>query len=343
MNKEIRVQNKVISNDSLFIIAEVGNQFAGSLEKAKALCEAAKKAGTDAVKFIFWFPDEIYADNPEYTYETTLGKKTEPIRDLLNRLRLTLTEWYEVQLVCDKLGIIMLSTINSASGFDWVIELGLPAFKLSSWDWDYTDLWRWCAKTGLPIIADMGPIAPTELERNLAIFNEYQNRDLVLLHCFHTQNIGQVNMKTISYLRSHCLTGYSSAGRENTTDIISLALGGCVLEKRLTLNRSDGILHDAVSLEPDEFAEYVKTMRTVKVMLGKGLLTPSSEDVAMRKKYFRRIVASEDIVQGMPILRTQLNAVRGETGISPEYMDDFVGKTAKRNIRRNEDVDYSII
>ncbi len=341
MNKEIQVLSPEgiikITQDSLFIIAEVGNQFGGSLIKAKELAKAAKDTGADAVKYIFWFPDEIMADKTQmYSYETNEGTKTEPMFDLLDRLRLPIWEWQQVKRYCDKIGIVMMATINSPGGFDYALDLGLPILKLSSWDWNFTELWQWCARTMLPVIADIGPATSAEFDRNLQIFREERNKNLMLLHCFHTNLPEQMNMKMIA--SGPCLAGYSATDANDDLDCMSVGLGACILEKRLTLSRKDGILHDAVSKEPCEFKDYVTRMQNLKLALGDGMWHPSDEDLRQRKLWFRRIVADTNIPEGVPILRTYLEAKRGETGISPERMDEIVGKIAKGNIRRNDDI-----
>lgn len=317
------------------MIAEVGNQFNGDYETAIKLAQAAKDADADAVKYIFWFPDEIMAEDREYTFDG----KTVSMMKLLNGLCLTIHEWFEVKQYCDKIGIIMLSTVNCWSAYQWVLDLGLPAIKLSSWDYNFTDLWRWCARTMLPVIADLGAVTEAELDRNVEIFNEEKNRELMFLQCFHTTDYTQMNMNNMRYVseKYDCLTGYSAAGRDDNLDILSIGMGACVLEKRLTLDRKGGVLHDSVSKEPDEFQQYVETMRNLKQSIGEGFRL-SDNDWVERKKWFRRIVADEFIPKGANITREMLECKRGETGLEPEKIWELVGKTAKRDIKRNEDI-----
>ncbi len=341
MNQNIEILTlngpRYINKDNLFIIAEVGNQFDGSVIKAKALAKAAKEAGADAVKFIFWFPDQIMTDKSQmYSYETAEGNVTEPMFDLLNRLRLTLTEWQDVKIYCDQIGIVMTSTVNCPGALDLAQDLGLTVLKLSSWDWNFTDLWRWCAQTMLPVIADIGPATLGEANRNMDIFIQEKNPNLMLLHCFHTKEPTQMNMKIIN--RLNLLTGYSATDCNDDLGCMAIGLGACILEKRLTLDRRGGVLHDAISKEPDEFKDYVTRMRNLKKALGDGAWRPSDEDMRQRKLWFRRIVADSGIPKGSPILRTDLECKRGETGMQPSRIEEVVGKIAKRDIGRNEDI-----
>lgn len=341
MNKNIEILTKngikEINEESLFIIAEVGNQFGGDFDKAMALCKAASEAGADAVKFIFWFPDEIMIDKGQtYSYATLDGPKVESMFDILNRLRLDFKQWEEIKMYCDRLGIIFMATVNSPSGIDWTENLELPILKLSTWDWNFMDLWTWAAKTGLPTIADMGAVTEEEVKRNVGWFQEERNSNLILMHCFHTNLPIQRNMRAIEFYDG--LRGYSANDRNDDLDILAVGLGASALEKRLTLNRMSGVLHDAISQEPYEFQFYVAKMREMKVSLGQYGIHPSDNDLAERKKWFRRIVADCPIHKGETVLRPILEAVRGETGISPERIWDFVGKVATREIRRNDDI-----
>ena len=347
MQKQIEIPTargiKTIAQEKLFIIAEVGNQFDGKLEKALKLCDASKQAGADAVKFIFWFPDEILADkNLMYKYDTTVGTNQEVLFDLLNRFRLTLHEWWEVKEYCDKLDILMMATVLSPSGIDFAGEDGLclPMIKLSSWDWNFYDLWDWAGKTELPLIIDTAPVTLEEFDDNMKLLKSRHNEDVVLLHCVHTKVPEQTNLMSIPFMaqRYDCLVGYSAPDLTDDLDMVAIGLGACVIEKRLTLDRKGGVLHDAVSKEPAEFKDYIDKMRHLKTQLGVCDWKVSDNDLLERKKWFRRIVADCDIHEGETILRPMLEAKRGETGLSPFEMQNIVGKVAKRDIKRNDDI-----
>lgn len=346
MYKSIAVQNKVVSPENLFIISEVGNQFGGSFETAIELCHVAAKAGADAIKFIFWFPDEIMAEDTPYTYETANGAVTETsMKALLDRFRLSISEWSDIRMVCQNIGIVMMSTVLSSSGVDYAREIDLPAYKISSWDYNYLDLWRWIAREQKPTFIDTGPARLHEIAQCLRIMEEEHNNQYVLLHCFHTTRYSDMNMMAIPYMAQvfDCLVGYSSADLHDETDITAVSLGACVLEKRVTLSRQGGVLHDAVSKEPDEFKEYVKLMRNVKESLGQGYIKPSQGDLDLRKKYFRRVVADPGISEGQTITYENMGVKRGERGISPIYTDIIVGRCAKRTLKPNETIEWEDI
>ena len=338
MNKFIPIKNKTVSQDSLYIIAEVGNQHNGDYETARKLIDVCIDAGADAAKFIFWYPDEIMVDNPPYTYKTVKGEVTEPMFDLLNRFRLSTIDWYELKDYCLDKDIAFMSTVLSPSGFELGKGLLMDAYKLSAWDWNFPDLFQWVASTGMPAIMDVGACTTRELDNVMKIFNHHENENAILMHCIHADRNDQMNMMAIPYLRDKydCLVGYAPASRDDELDLVAIGLGACVIEKRITLDRNACVLHDALSKEPDEFKSYVERMRKVKESLGKYALIPSDRDLGERKKWFRHVVADCNIPEGEIITRDMLEAKRGEFGINPENIWTIAGARARRTLARNE-------
>ena len=117
MRSEIRLGNKMIGErQPLFIIAEIGVTCNYDIKITKELIDVVRESGADAVKCIFWFPDEIMSDKTvPFTYETVRGLKTENMYDMLSKLRFTLDQWREVKAYADQQDVIMFSTVNSPS------------------------------------------------------------------------------------------------------------------------------------------------------------------------------------------------------------------------------------
>ncbi len=340
MSREIQIRNRTIGeNHPLFIIAEIGVTCNYDMKITKDLIDVAHDTGADAVKFIFWFPDEIMSDRTIlWTYQTLSGTKSENMFEMLNGLRFTLDEWREVKAYADERDVILFSTVNSPTGIDYAEALGLDAYKLSSWDYNYIPLWRRISSLGKPILIDTGPVSTLEVAKVMQLMKAAGNDQSVLLHCFHTKDPAEMNMRAISYMKSafNSLVGYSSANCDDETDIMAITLGASVLEKRLTMNRGLPGHHHVLSKEPKEFEEYVKLMKSVQAALGVVDLRPSQADLKERKKWFRRIVANRDIPKGTKLSPEMLEGKRPEDGISPEYMDLFIGREAKRDLKYNE-------
>ena len=344
MRKQIQLRDKIIGEEApIFVIAEIGVTCNYDLEMAKALIGTVRDRGADAVKFIFWFPDEIMSDRTVlYDYDTTDGKKTENMYDMLNSLRFTLDEWKELKGYADDCGVVMFSTVNSPSGITYAESVGLEAYKLSSWDYNYLPLWRRIASLGKPMLIDTGPVSTLEVAKVLQVMKDEGNDQCVLLHCFHTQSPHEMNMRAIPYMRRafDCLVGFSAEGQEDQNDIMAVTLGAKVIEKRLTLDRELTGHNHILSKEPEEFKRYVAMIRDVDSALGRYELRPSPNDLAERKKWFRHLVAARDVAEGTVLTEEMLDGKRPENGISPEYMNHFIGRPIRRALRADEAISW---
>ncbi|MBU0675243.1 MAG: N-acetylneuraminate synthase family protein [Proteobacteria bacterium] len=342
MQKHITIGNKIIGpGHDLFIIAETGVTCNYDMAITRDLIDVAADAGADAIKFIFWFPEEIMADRSvTYSYQTVNGPRTENMFEMLSKLRFNLDQWREIKAYADSRQLLMFATVNSPSGISYAEELELAAYKLSSWDFNYLPLWRSIAAMGKPLIIDTGPVTILDVAKVMRVMAEADNDQAVLIHCFHTDDPAEKNMRTIPYLAKAFGTpsGFSSSGREDETDVMAVALGASVIEKRLTMSRDLPGHHHFLSKNPEEFTAYIKMIRTVQAALGEEVLMPSKGDLSERKKWFRHLVANEDILAGTVLTAAMVEGKRGEAGISPEHLDLVVGRTARRDLAKDEDL-----
>ncbi len=340
----IQIRNRKLGMDQpVFISAEIGVTCNYDMSITKELVDVAARAGADAVKLIFWFPEEIMSDrNIAYAYQTTQGEKSENMFQMLQKLRFSLDQWFEIKRYADQKNVILFSTVNSPGGIEWGEKIGLEAYKMSSWDFNYHSLWRRIARLGKPMIIDTGPVNVTELGKVMNIVKQEGNPPSILVHCLHTSNHGEMNMLTVPYLREtfHVLSGYSSQNRDSETDIMAVALGAVYIEKRLTLDRNLPGHHHVISLEPKEFESYVKMIRNVQKALGVKDLRPSVGDRKERSRWFRHLVAKRSLAAGTKLEADMLEGKRPENGISPEYLPFFLGRVLKRNLQENEAVDW---
>ena len=340
MQKEIKIRNRRIGDDHpLFLIAETGVTCNYDMELTKQLIDVVAQAGADAIKFIFWFPDEIMSDRATtYTYETVRGTRTVNMFEMLDKLRFSLDQWRQIKTYADQKEVILFATVNSPSGIVYAETLGLEAYKLSSWDYNYLPRGKQIAQFNKPMLIDTGPVNTLEVAKVMQLMKDAGNDQSVLLHCYHTESHEQINMRAIYYMRQafNTLVGFSSTDRRTEMDIVAVALGSVVLEKRLTMDRNLEGHHHVLSMEPKEFTDYVRFIRQVHASLGAFDLKPSEGDLTARRKFFRRLVANCDIPKGTVLRPEMLEGKRPEEGISPEHLEQFVGKIAKRDLCVNE-------
>lgn len=343
MKSVIEVQGKRIGDGCpLFIASECGVTCNQSIELAKQLVDATADSGADAIKFIFSFPEEFMSDHDvEYEYDTVEGRKKENMLEMLT-LGISLDEWKEVKRYTEEKGLIFFASVDAPKSLEYGEACNIPIYKMSSWDFNYHWLWREVAKFKKPMFIDTGPVDFLDVAKVMKIMEEEGNDEAVLVHCFHTRNPAEMNMKAIPYMRKAfgCPVGFSAEGREDEEDIMAVSLGACVLEKRLTIRRDLPGHHHILSKEPEEFKEYVELMRKCEKMVGQEALIPSKKDMEERKKWFRRIVANKNLKAGTVLKEGDLEGKRPEDGVSPEYQGFFVGRELKRDLKENEPVSW---
>lgn len=347
MKQQILLRDKLIgAQQPVFIIAECGVTCNYDMKITKELIDVVKESEADAIKFIFWFPEEIMSDRTvEYTYETLDGPKTENMFDMLDKLRFTLDQWREIKEYADTKNVILFSTVNSPSGIEFAETIGLEAYKLSSWDFNYLPLWKKIAAIGKPMFIDTGPVNTSEVAKVVQLMIDAGNDQSVLVHCFHTDDYNQMNMRAIPYMKKafNSIVGYSAPGLDDEMDIVAVAIGAKVLEKRLTLNRKLPGHHHILSKEPKEFREYVTLVRNIEMSLGDYDLLPSEGDKRERKKFFRRLVANRDIQKDTTLTEQMLEGKRPAEGISPEHIEFFIGRRTQRNLNENEPITWDAV
>jgi sialic acid synthase SpsE len=347
MKQQISIRDKVIGTQQpIFIIAECGVTCNYDMDITKKLIGVVQESGADAIKFIFWFPEEIMSDRTvEYTYQTRDGPKTENMFDMLDKLRFTLDQWQEIKEYADTKNVILFSTVNSPSGIEFAEAIGLEAYKLSSWDFNYIPLWKKIAAIGKPMFIDTGPVNTHEVAKVIQLMRDAGNEESVLVHCFHTDDYNQMNMRAIPYMKKafNSIVGYSAPGLNNEMDIVAIALGAKVIEKRLTLSRELPGHHHAISKEPKEFLEYIKLVRNISDSLGLYDLVPSDTDKLERQKYFRHLVAQQNIPSGTRLTAHLLEGKRPEKGVSPELIDFFINRVTKVDLKENDAIQWDCV
>lgn len=349
--KNIKIKNKLLGLDCpIFISAEIGVTCNGDISLTKELIDAAKMAGADAVKLIFWFPEEIMKKNNKiYNYEIIKNNKKvfvkENMFEMLTKLKFSLEDWFQIKEYANKKKIILFSTVNSPSGLNYAKKLKLDAYKMSSWDFNYIPLWQEIKKVCKPIIIDTGPVFKSELSKVLSILKKNKKNEILLVHCFHTEKLNEMNMLTIPYLRSkyNCNVGFSPSGKDIKQDIVATSLGAVYLEKRLTISRNLPGHHHILSLEPKEFFNYVKEIKNIKETLGHKDLIPSKADLEDRKLFFRHIAAKKKIKKGDILNKDLITFLRPEKGVSPIFLNKFLGKRVLYNINAGDPIRFKDI
>lgn len=349
MRKDITIGNKVLGvGRDIFISAEVGTTANGNPETAKKLIDAAVEAGMDAVKFQILDPDDKYSDKTLlYTYTRYNGEEvTENIYEMLKQYVMTFEQWLEIKQYADKKGIIMFATPDHLEAVDLMEKLNMPVYKIATWDVSFYPLVRKVAKLKKPTILDFGASTLEEVASVLRIFEEEQSDQLILVHCYHTKNYKEMNLRTIEFLRETFgyLSGFSASDEHNEIDYLSLAYDPVYIEKRLTLDRKDPRHHHSRALEPNEMRLYVQKIRELFSARGNYAVKPTAGDLKDKQVFFRRIVARKNLAKGEKLTEENIACRRPFSGgIDALHYPFVLGREVKRDVKENEPITWDIV
>ena len=345
--KRVQIADRWIGEGQpVFIVAETGTTCNGDVETALRMVDAAKEAGVDAVKFMVIGPEYLMSDRTVmYEYEWQGGRRSENMYDMLKKLQFRPEEWRQIRDYCRQRNLIFYVTSDYVYGVDVAEEVGVAAYKLSSWDAVNFPLIRRMAQTGKPIQIDAGPTTVGDLEKIMQTIRDEGNDQIILVHCSHAKTDDGLNIRSVPYMQQmfQVPTGYSADSRDAVPDLTAVALGTNLIEKRLTLDRSYPGHHHIKALEPAEFTEYVAMIRRAEQVLGEYAVKPSAEDLRQRELYFVSLVADVDIPTGTTITSDMLACKRPGTGISPELLDVVVGRKARRDIEHDEVLSWEVV
>jgi len=345
---DIKIGDRLIGiNQPVFIIAEAGVNHNGDIKLARKLVDVAKDAGADAIKFITYKSEDVVTKSAEMAsyQEKNIGKR-ETQQEMLKKLELDYEAFVELKNYCDKKNIIFLSTPHTEDAAEFLEDL-VPAYKISSPDLINLPFLKSVAKKGKPIILSTGMSIMQEIKEALETIHKEGNKQVILLHC--TSNypcaLEEVNLRAMQNMKKEfdCLIGYSDHTMGTIVPIAAVSLGAVIIEKHFTLDKSlPGPDHEA-SLEPEALKKMVEKIRKVEMMLGSFEKVPTESEKEIMKLIRKSIVAKRDIKNGETIEKEMLVIKRPGTGIEPKFIDETLGKKAKKAIGKDEIIKWDDI
>jgi len=342
VTRKIKIEDRYIGErEPVFTIAEAGVNHNGDIELAKKLVDIAVEAGADAIKFQTFKAEEVVTkDAPKADYQVKNTKSNQSQYEMIKKLELSEDEFKKLYKYARKKGIIFLSTPFDFESADFLEELGIPAFKVSSTDLTNLPFLEYIAEKGRPIILSTGMGTLGEIEEAVNTIKNAGNDDIILLHCItsYPAKFDSLNLKAIQTLREafKLSVGFSDHSLGVYAPIAAVSLGAVVIEKHFTLDKSlPGPDHKA-SLNPEELKEMIKGIRLIEKALGDGIKSPTTEEEEIKKVARRSIIARVDIPKGAIITKDMITFKRPGTGLLPKYYSEIIGKRSRRNIRVDE-------
>ncbi len=320
-------------NQPTYVIAEIGINHNGDEETARTLIDAAIEAGADAVKFQKRHLPSLYRqdvlDHPErfeqyFQYMIPLLKEVELPEEAFVRLK----------KYCDRQGIEFLCTPFDRKSAAFLADLGVTAFKIASSDLTNQDLIEFVCSYARPLILSTGMSLWEEIETTVAFLQERGVR-FALLHCRSVYPVWprEVNLRMINRLKTFgCPVGYSGHEVGIVIPLVAASMGASIIEKHLTLDKSlRGPDHKA-SLEPYEFKRLVRDIRVADQAIGRSKRFLLRGEVLNRELFGKSLMARVDISRGTVISREMITVCGPAKGISPQRMNQLIGRRAGRHI-----------
>ena len=343
MGAEIIIGGKEVRNFSdPFVIAEVGINHNGEIEKAFQMIEVTKSVGADAVKFQTFKVHELISDpNLTYTYQSQGKEVTESMIDLFTRYEFNREQWLEVKKKCDQVGICFLSTPQNITDLNLLMEIGIDAVKVGSDDFTNLPLLKEYSKTGKPLIISSGMADMGEIFQALDTVGAFEGYPVVLLLCIsqYPTPIDDINLRRIQTLMKafpDIPIGFSDHSQGALASSVATGLGACLIEKHFTLDRNLAGPDHWFSEDPDSLKDLLKSIRFSYRMMGSSILKPSKEEEKMKYLARRSVAATKDIGVGEVFTTDNTGLNRPGDGLAPRFFDDVIGKVATRPLKKGD-------
>ncbi|MBD5528335.1 MAG: pseudaminic acid synthase [Lachnospiraceae bacterium] len=339
MEREIRIGDKIISENSpAFIVAEMSGNHNMDFDRAVEILRAAKEAGADAVKIQTYTADTITLDCDDPCFRITQGTLWDGITlHKLYEKAYTPWEWQpRLKKLAEDMGLLLFSSPFDFSSVDFLEEMQVPAYKVASFEITDIPLIRKIARLGKPVILATGIARLADIELALQTCREEGNEQVILLKCCsaYPTPYEDVNLRTIPNMREtfNCLTGLSDHTMGSAVAVGAVALGARMVEKHMTLRRSDGGVDAAFSMEPQEFKEMVDNIRIVEKALGRATYDLSEKQVRERE-HSRSLFIAKDMKAGEVFTPENLRSVRPADGLHTKYYEQLLGRKITRDAK----------
>jgi N,N'-diacetyllegionaminate synthase len=339
---------KLTEKSQSYIIAEAGVNHNGNVDLALQLIREARKAGADCVKFQTFKAEAVATKKaPKAEYQLHVTDIEESQLEMLKKLELPEKSYPLLLAECKKNAIDFLSTPYNEQDAVFLNELDVKAFKIASGQIVELSFLRKTASFGKPVILSTGMATLSEVAEAVDVIRNAGCPQVIVLQCTtnYPSDIKEANVLAMVTMGGALGVeiGYSDHVESNFACYAAVALGARVIEKHFTLDRKMAGPDHSASLNPEQFAELVRGVRSVEQALGSPLKHPSAAEIKNAIGMRRSIVAREDISAGSKITESMLTFKRPATGISPHRLGELLGKVAARDILADELVDLSMI
>lgn len=328
-------------NNKTYIVAELSANHGHKLENALASVCAAKAAGADAIKIQTYTADTITLDCDAEDFQVKSSTMWDGVT-LYNLYKEAYTPWEWHKAIFDeakKVGIDCFSTPFDKTAVDLLEELDNPIYKIASFEITDIPLIEYAASKHKPIVISTGIATPDDIQEALDACKRVGNDDITLLHCVsaYPAPMELVNLRTMTDMaeRYGVRVGLSDHTMGADVAIAAVALGATMVEKHFILDRAIGGPDAAFSMQQDEFAAMVQSIRNVEKALG-SVAYKTDPSAIKGREFSRSLYVAEDMKAGDIITEQNVRSVRPGYGLHPKYLPEILGKRVNRNLKKGD-------
>jgi pseudaminic acid synthase len=348
MAAQIRIGKRILGpGNPTYVIAEMSANHGQKFDQAVAILHAAKGAGADAVKLQTYTADTmtIACSRPEFLIKGTLWDG----RNLHDLYREAYTPWeWQPRLleIALELGMELFSSPFDPTAIDFLESLKVPAYKVASFELVDIPLIRRMARTGKPLIMSTGMATLVEIDEAVQAARNAGATQIALLKCTsaYPASAEEMNLRTIPELsrRFGVPVGLSDHTMGTAVPVAAVAIGASIVEKHITLSRSEPGPDSAFSLEPDEFKATVNAIRLAEKALG-GIHFGFSPHEANSRVFRRSLFVVEDVKRGELFTDRNIRSIRPAHGLHTRHLPEILGRRAACDIERGTPLKWELV
>ncbi|WP_320035356.1 pseudaminic acid synthase [Halarcobacter sp.] len=344
----MKIGNFNLEKDGTFIIAELSANHNGSLQTALDTIKAAKECGANAIKLQTYTADTLTLDCKKDDFMIDGGTLWDG-KSLYELYKEAYTpwEWHEELFAYARaIDIDIFSTPFDKSAVDFLEQFNPSAYKIASFEITDYELVRYTASKGKPIIISTGIAKIDEIQDVVEICKQEGNENIVLLKCTsaYPAPLEEANLATIQNMKDlfGVKIGFSDHTLGITAPIVATTLGSQVIEKHFILDKSIGGPDCEFSLDKKEFSLMVEKIRETEKLIGKVDYSLNEKRKGQRR-FSRSLYVSKDIKKGEKFTEENIKSVRPGYGLHPKYLNEILGKTARKDYKMGDRLEKNII
>ena len=334
-------------NGRTYVIAEVGVNHNGDMERAKELVDVAVRAGADAAKFqSFRVEALVRRDSERMAYQVSerTGEVTQ--FEMLKRVELSTDDHHLLADYCAKKGIDFISTPYEHASLRFLVDMGVDTLKIASTDTTNLLLLEAAAQSGKHVIVSSGVTDFWELAKSVAVFRDAGALDrLSLMHClsFYPAPLDQLNLGAIRTMAAafQVPVGYSDHTLSEQVGAWAVMAGATMNEKHITFDKGAVGPDHAASMLPDEYIRYVAAIRQAEAALGDGNKRVAEAERPVKRQMQKSLIYAKALPAGHVLTRGDIDAMRPATGISPLHADLVIGRRLRVPVEAQVQMDWA--